>query len=290
MDLSKTISYNSLTVNGSLAPVAGGAGMSGYAVEQVDVTPVDVTQRLDKRALQDGLDAQDVFLGGRHITAIIAVFGSTHGDFWDKAQDLLAAFSPTLAYAADSANLGYLALDFYQPTADIVTWPTSAYPSGIPLRYYCRPMSPPSYVMRRDEQGGAAALGLAKRFSLSLLARDPRKYVQTAETATIGTSTTTQTNLGDYPTPATFTITAGAFTGAMAFTVAGNAFTINVDSTTATYTIDTVAGTIRKSGVLNMSLLTAGSLRFDLPVGASTAVRGSVVGATVSMTYRHAFT
>jgi hypothetical protein len=85
MDLSKTISFNSLTINGSLAPVAGGAAMSGYRVDELNVSSVDVAQKLDKRAIADGLDAQDIYLGGRHINGIVSVFGSTLGDFWDKA-------------------------------------------------------------------------------------------------------------------------------------------------------------------------------------------------------------
>ncbi len=259
MDLSKPISYNSLTVNGLLSTIAGGAAMSGYRVDEMNVSSVDVAQRLDKRAVTDGIDAQDIYLGGRHINGIVSVFGSTTGDFWDKAQDLLSAFSPTLAYSADSANLGFLPFDFYQPTADIVTWPLSAYPSGIPLRYYCRPFAPPSFDIDRDNTGGVATKGLAKRFRISLLARSPNKVVQDEKTVSHGLTTTavhpTGTYRGDYPSAGTVTIVSTTTTGTLQYTIAGSTLSLRIDTAPATYVLDLVAKTLKRNGTLAMDLI-----------------------------------
>lgn len=289
MDLTLPITYNGLTVNGSLAPSGGGAAMSGYVVEEADITPVDVTQRMDKRALQDGMDAQDVYLGGRRVSMIVTAYGSTRGDFWDKAQDLLAAFSPTVAYNADTANAGFLALDFTQPTADIATWPTSAYPSGIPLRLYCRPTAVPAYSMRRDDQGGAAAAGLAKPFRVSLIARDPRKYTQAQQSVTIGTSNVTATNNGDYPTYPTLTLIAGATTGSTSVTIGANTLTVWIDTASATYVLDTAAQTLKRNGVLHMELLATGNVYQPLSAGATVCVRTALTGLTATLAYRDAF-
>lgn len=231
MDLAKPISYNSLTINGALTPVGGGVAMSGYRVDEINVSTVEVAQRLDKRAVADGLDAQDIYLGGRHISAIVSVFGSTLGDFWDKTQDLLAAFSPTIAYSANSGALGFLPLDFYQPTADIATWPTSAYPSGIPLRYFCRPSSLPAFDVERNDSGGSASKGLSKRFRLSLISRQPWKVAQSFTTSTL---TDTWTTRGDSPAYPYVYISATSVTGTWVGTMNGSAWTVNVDGSRLT--------------------------------------------------------
>lgn len=229
-DLSLPITYNSLSIN-TVARTAGGAPMSGYLVDEFDYSRIDVSQKLDKKAIADGLDAQDLYLGGRHISMIVSVYGSTKGDFWDKAQDLLTAFSPTLAYSALSQALGFLPLDFYQPTADIVTWPLSAYPNGLPLRFYARPFATPAYVARRDEQGGLSGKGISKQFRISLLARDPRKVAQAISSTS---STSTLTMKGDYPAIGYVSITASTATGTWVGTLNGSSWTVNVDGSKIT--------------------------------------------------------
>jgi hypothetical protein len=238
MRFDRPISYNGWTA--SLTRPAGGGPASGYLFDSVQPSKVDAVGYLDKRAIQDGLDANDIYLGGREFAAIVFAYGSTWGDFWDKTQDLLAAFSPTLALAADTANAGFLAFDFIQPTADIATWPTSTYPYGIPMRYYLRPSSPPLFVLKRDEVGGDETQGLAHRFDLNLLARDPRKYLQSETSYTITTSTQTGTYRGDYPSKpiVTFSVTA---TGHSAFTltVNGVANVLNLSSVSSgSFTLD----------------------------------------------------
>lgn len=199
--------------------------MSGYLVDSIDPWSIEVAQTFEKRALRDGADASDVFLGKRSVRLVVSAYGSTKGDFWDKAQDLLAAFSPTLALNADTAQLGFLPFDFFQPTADISTWPTSTYPNGIPLRMYLRPVSIAGQVMDRDTDGGIASLGLAKKFTIGLVARDPLKV------AINGTSSTASsyTNKGDTPVYPFIYIAATTATGTWTGTLNGASWTVNVD-------------------------------------------------------------
>lgn len=238
MRFDRPISFNGWTA--SLARAAGGRPSSGYVVDSIEPSRVGAVGYIDKRAIQDGLDANDIYLGGRDLGVVVTAYGSTWGDFWDKTQDLLAAFSPTLAYAADSANAGFLAFDFIQPTADTASWPTATYAYGIPLRYYLRPVGPPAYTLRRDEVGGDETQGLSHRFDISLIAKDPRKYAQTETSYTITTSTQTGTYRGDYPTKPiiTFAVTA---TGSSAFTltVNGIANVINLSAVSSgNFTLD----------------------------------------------------
>lgn len=324
MDLSKTISYTYISSGTSTATLqlntrtetAGGIPASGYLVDQVNVSDIEVAAYAEKRALQDGVDASDVYLGRRRIAMIVSVYGSTRGDFWDKTQDLLAAFSPTIAYTADSANLGFLPLDFYQPTADIVTWPTSAYPNGIPLRYYARPSLIPTYEINRDTDGGTAGIGLTKKFRVSLVCRDPRKYAQTETTS----QTTTLTNNGDYPTIPRFVyISATSATGTWIGTLNGASWTVNVDGSrftaaqAATYNrwaLDPAGGILygpTTTGltdgnryfpggdsnftniVKRMDRLQSGSTFPDIAPGANTLTVGGTLAPTTHTAWRDAF-
>lgn len=287
MDLTKPIIFNALTLNGALSPVAG-APLSGYTVDQVEAAPVDVRAYTAPRALKDGLDASNVYLGGRRFSAIISVYGSTKGDFWDKAQDVLSAFSPTLAYTADSAALGYLAWDFYQPTADTTNWPTATYPNGIPLRYYLRSTSLPQYVIRRDEDGGLAGGGLSKQFRVTMEAKDPRKVNQSETTvAPSGSPPQTATNKGDYPAWLTvgFTVASQTAGDTIVVTVGSNTLSVSTASSTASavFVLDGARGTLTMNGSLSMGNLISGSLdNLLLQPGAQSVSIARVATASVS--------
>lgn len=224
MNFTKPITYNSLSIN-AIGFLPTGQPSSGYLLDSFEPSNVEVAAYFEKRALRDGADASDVFFGKRRINAIVTVFGSTLGDFWDKTQDLLAAFSPTLALNANSAQLGFIPFDFYQPTADIVTWPLSAYPDGIPLRYYLRPSAPPAYVARRDSSGGVAANGMSNQYSIPLVARDPIKVSISGASST----GTTYTNNGDTPTYPFIYISATTSTGTWTGDINGAFWTVNVN-------------------------------------------------------------
>jgi hypothetical protein len=284
VDLSADIVYNGLTI-APPTPTGGGGPMSGYSIDELQQSNVDVVAFMEQRAVHDGLDSSDVFLGRRLITAIVTVYGSTKGDFWDKAQDLLAAFSPTLAYNADTANNGFLPFKFYQPTADISTWPLSSFPNGIPMQYYLRPFDTPTYLTRRSTSGGESGKGLSEKFSVTLVAQDPRKYSQALVTSGA-------TNLGDYPTYPTFTITTTtATTGTVTFTIGSNTLSVSINASSSTYVIDCDKQTIYKNGSLAMSLDAGQGLwypRFDPGVN-SLVVGGTSAGLTVARSFRHAW-
>lgn len=291
MRFDRPITYNGWTA--SLTRASGGRPSSGYVVDSVEPSRVSAVGYIDKRAIQDGLDANDIYLGGRDVGVVVTAYGSTWGDFWDKTQDLLAAFSPTLAYAADSANAGFLAFDFIQPTELTASWPTVDYPYGIPMRYYLRPVSPPSFTLRRDEVGGDETQGLSHRFDISLVARDPRKYHIFEASYTITTSTQTGTYRGDYPTKpiVTFSVTA---TGSSAFTVTVNGISnvINLSTVSnATFTLDYGKKTlVDNAGDNRASLLSSVGGWPDVGPAAPTWVMSGSTGiATPVFKYREAW-
>ena len=241
MNLGASVTYNGLSLN-TVTTQSGGLPMSGYAVEKFQPLPPPPTEYLEKRALTDGLDAGDVFLGGRTFMLIVTAYGTSAGDFWDKAQDLITGFTPTIAYTADSTNRGFLAFDFTQPTADTATWSAASFPDGIPMRYYVRPEASPTFLIERDKDGGSSTNPMAKTFDIRLLARDPRKYYQTLQSTSLSVagSTSTITYRGDYPSPAILTFSLSA-TGHSAFTIVvdGISNVINLSSvSTGDFTLD----------------------------------------------------
>jgi hypothetical protein len=295
MDISGTITYNGWTATTPVA-VAGGGPRDGVIIERADISPVEVAQYLDKRAASDGLDVADVYLGGRRMTISAAVLGSTTGRLWDNLDDLLAAFNPVLAYNADSARFGFVALDYYRPTADISTWPTSTYPSGIPLRLYARPLQPPRWDVRRIQATGRSSLGAAIRVQIELLAKDPRQYLQTQQSLSMSTSTATATYRGNYPSfpIITFALTASGSTAATKFNIGSEYVPIIMSNyTTGTYTIDFETRRVNDSaGSADLSGLdTSDTISFpEIQSGSTYFISGATTGlGAVTLAYTEAW-
>lgn len=228
MDLASPISYNGLTISAP-STSAGGRPASGYRIEQINISPVNVAEYLEKAALRDGMDAGDVFSAARTISISAAVEGSTPGDLWDNVQAWLAAFNPVLALAADTSANGFIPFDFYQPTISQSSWSSA----GIPMRLYARPTASPTYVVERNAQGARnPGKGGAIRVGASLICVDPRKYLQTSLAIVMLSATTAAaTHLGDYPTFPTVAISTTSATagGASNFTIVIDSSSVVLD-------------------------------------------------------------
>lgn len=194
MDLSAPVAYNGITFQpASAAPT--GAPRSGYEIKNIDYTRVQTDAYYDPRALTDGLDTGDVFLRGRFIEIDAAVYGTSEGHVWDQTQALLAAFSPTLAYAEDPDNFGLLPFTFRQPTIDTATW-TAGY---IPLQFNARPLEPPTFNVNNMRTNGSGGRGFTLPVNARLIAPSPMKVHQSEITQTLTTSAQVFTYRGDYP-------------------------------------------------------------------------------------------
>lgn len=285
MNLNGEISYNGWT--NSLVRSAGGGAMDGYIVENVRASNVDATAYLEKKALQDGLDAFDVFLGARRLDVDIAVYGSSRGAFWDNADALIAAFSPVLAFDADTANSGFLPFNFEQPTANTSDWTSGL----IPLRYYVRPLAPPTFDIRRDAAGGTDAKGMSGVYRASLIAKDPRKYLQTEISVTMLSTSQTAVYRGNYQTWPTITYTlAGSGHSALTFTIKGRSIVIDMSAqTSGTFTVDFSLRTLVKSP---STKLTGSATWATLDVGPETTTYSRSNDTNLSsgvLTYREAW-
>lgn len=117
----------------------------------------------------DGLEAYDV----RKVAKIWRIEGTLRAPnlakFYDKCELLAKTFDAAKVSHENPATEGFLPYDFSVPTTD-----TTTYPSGyIPCRYYVRSRASVS-PLNTEYQGYSAF------FTLQLLCRDPRRYLQTA--------------------------------------------------------------------------------------------------------------
>lgn len=216
-DLAQSITYRGLDLNAAAIASSGGP-ITGSKVESFTWPPVAGVGYTEKRTQGDGLDASDVFLGGRQFALRGTLYGATRAATFDAWRNLAAVLAPSLAFDDDPDNFGFLPLAFSMPTDD-----TDNFPSGtIDVFINVRPTGTPDFgTISRDASGGDTAFALP--WSVVFQARDPRVYVATAVEIDISGSSGasgTFTNRGTYPTPLTIVLVSAA-SSPQAFTYIG---------------------------------------------------------------------
>lgn len=214
----RTLELNSATLT---PPAYIGGGIEGIQVEQANLSDVDVVQYVEKRALADGMDSGDLFLGARRLQLQGSIYGLSRGKFYDFIRDLRRAFSPKAAELEGSD--GFLPYTFSVPTDDIDNYPTRV----IPLKLYVAPRSL-TIVTNRDRQGGKAASGLSVPWQATLVGKDPLIYAVTPKTNTTPGFATNWTNLGDFPGIPSLTLVVGSAAGTVTVTIGTGTLTITV--------------------------------------------------------------
>ncbi len=315
MDLSAPISYNGLTLQPATA-VPGGAARSGWEINDIDFSTVDVTGYTDAKALQDGLDAADVYQKSRTVTIQAEVLGASKGEVWDYVQEFLDAFNPRIAYDSDTASKGFLPLAFRQPTIDTATW-TAGY---IDMEMLLRPAAPPRYSANRLKTADGGR-GFSVPVSAQMLASDPRKYVIASSTYTykgrspgaptisydytqtvaLSTATAALTYRGTYPVSPLISVsistaTATAFTitftkgSAQSFVVSINAATLSAAVVPVTYVLNLADRTlvVASTGEDRSDAINATSTFGEVSAGWS-AYTSSAAAVTATLYWREAF-
>lgn len=202
MDLTRDIIYRGYKLNdenivANIVQGQGvGQGITGCVLDTADSTDADVVQFLEKRSLQDGMDAGDVFLGARRIRLAGTLYGLNRNLLYDGLRSLRAALSPTLAQSDQPADKGFQPLYFSEPTnnqdATVVTGSggkTLGWPAGaIDLRLLAVPRQFSS-IVQRDQVGGEDNDALAIPWQATLLCRDPRIMSELPQDHTLTNST-----------------------------------------------------------------------------------------------------
>lgn len=215
MDLTRAIVYGGFPLNQvDVTPATDttpGPLLSGCKVQKVSYGQVEVVGYTEKRALDEGLDASDVFTGRRMVTLEGTLYGVTRGDLFDRKRALQAACHPTLAEALDPENKGFNPLTFSELTNDLDNWPDGVIPMQMRLRATSGVVTAISANSSGDESEAASI-----PWQVSFMAKDPRVYARertvVAINSTAGTGSFTLTNRGTFPAPLNILLSIGSNT------------------------------------------------------------------------------
>ncbi len=253
----------------------GSSPVSGYMIEQVDFSGVGVTAFMEDTPLVDGVDSYDPYLGARQISIVMSVYGSTYADFWDKVNALNFAFqaqpraADTGTYPALAAD-GMRKLSFSQPGA------TGTYS----LYMMVRPLALPRFTLDASSAAGVAERGYSQKVQISLLAEDPYKYFETAQTfSRTGTGSISVVNTGN-------TVAWPVVTWNLTSSTAVSA-TLGSDTVSHSASASTITDTFKTASSTSNSTLT-GYEFFSIPPGTSSVSVVGQSGQTISITIREA--
>ena len=266
MDITEDVTYRGLLLTGADHGPGGNHPIEGIRTTRVRFGDVSVHGYTEKKSLDDGFDASDVFLGTRVVNIRGELFARDKAGLFDMLDLLRLKFTPTDAYNESPEQRGYLPLGFSQPTGLTVYWPTGF----IERVLYCRPSMQPEHDLEFSALGEQDEDGYVVPFTLQLEAKDPRFYNPLPVTEYIVGTVMTQgsgniTNRGNYPAPlnmllhtlaaqedeATFTFV--GYGSNMTVTIPGGAEdrTIRVDSINKVCTL-----TVGEVETLRMDLIT----------------------------------
>lgn len=207
-----------------------GKGIVGSVVDSWDFSDVDIIQFLEKRSLQDGMDAGDVFQGSRRLRMAGTLYAKDRALLYDAYWDFRATMNPVLAQRESPADKGYLPLYFATPTNRIEDYPDLT----IPLRVLALPRAH-QIVWQRDQQGGKPGDALAIPWQATFLMKDPLIYAQDPQDISLaagGTIAGTFVNRGKYISYLNFLVTVTATAGSLVVNVGGATFTVTIPAST----------------------------------------------------------
>lgn len=261
MDLSRPVTYRGLTLNTPAGGPGGNNPISGIRLTRAQYSDVSVHGYVEKRSLDDGFDASDVFIGMRDIVLQGEVFGVSKAALFDTLDVVRLKFTPTDAYRESPYQQGYLPLGFDVPTLHTTYWPSGFIPRVI----YARPSMQPSYALIRQALMGRSNDGYVVPFDARLQAKDPRFYLYDAiEVFCSGTGQTgTLINRGNYPAPLNFVLQrSAAETAAATYTFVGMGTNMVVTIPAGTQTRTLRVDSIKK--VVTLTVNNVETLRMDL--------------------------
>lgn len=259
MDLTRTIGYRGFALN-SIQFDAVSRDMVGCEVRSVEYGSVLGVGYEEKRAMADGTDVADLYLGKRLISMSGTIYGRTRAEAYRLYNQLADVMTPTDAYEENASQRGYLPLDFYMPTDD-----TTYFPSGLAhVMIFARPMASLSARFDSDVHGGDDNKALAIPWTAQLDARVPHivNYDYTTQGLTGVGGEFSLRNRGNRPATVEMRLVVppnwnGGGTGWVSLRVAGDTFAINVPHSTGqqVFMYDTHAKVLTLNGALRMDLL-----------------------------------
>lgn len=287
MDLTRTIGYRGFALN-TIQFDAVSRDMVGCEVRSVEYGNVPGIGYEEKRAMADGTDVADLYLGKRLISMSGTIYGRTRAEAYRLYSQLAEVMTPTDAYESNPSQRGYLPLDFYFPTDD-----TTNFPSGlVHAMIFARPMASLSARFDSDRHGGDDNKALAIPWNAQLDARVPWivNYDYTTMALTGTTHWFTMRNRGNRPAAIEMRLVVpdrfnGMNEGSVTVTIGSNTFKIILGSRASRYTVmyDTHAKVITLQGALRMDILqhVRGPWHPHMPAGGNEGIGGHPEVGTV---------
>lgn len=199
MDITRDVTYRGLLLTGADGGPGGNNPIEGIRTTRVRFGDVSVHGYTEKKSLDDGMDASDVFLGTRVVNIRAEVYAADKAGLFDLLDLMRLKFTPTDAYNESPGERGYLPLEFSQATKLTTNWPTGF----IDKVLYCRPSMQPEHDIEFAALGEEDGGGYIVPFTARLEAKDPRFYnpllVEEFISGTSGVGGIR--NKGNYPAP-----------------------------------------------------------------------------------------
>jgi hypothetical protein len=229
VDLNRPVTYRGLDLN-YLQSLQPAQPLVGQVVNEARFMDVEGWGYREKRSLRDGYDVSDVFLGMRTIIIRGTVYAMAKADLHDRVRILRALLTPTLAYAANPNDKGFLPLGFEVPTNDLADWPDGF----IDMVAYARPADQPGFTFVRDTATGKGD-GYSLPYEVRMEMRDPLFYHPVPQQTFINVATYLGTfhHRGNYPAALNMVIRCtGTAERKFTFTGGGSKFVLTVPSET----------------------------------------------------------
>ena len=229
MDLTRPVTYRGLLLTGAEGGPGGAQPIVGIRLSRARFTDVPAVGYTEKRSLDEGLDASDVYLGGRTMQLTGEVFGGSKAALFDRLDQMRDVFTASSAFRAAPGRQGFLPLSFSQPTLL-----TGHHPDGFIERVlFCRPQTQNEHDVVFGAIGGASTQGYVVPFTVALQAKDPLFYAPVDKSVLVtGSGSANFVNRGNVPAPVRVEL--------YMETTAARTFTLDDDRTTLT--IDVPAG------------------------------------------------
>jgi hypothetical protein len=235
----------------------------------------------DANAQRDGMEVYEA----RKVVRTILVRGMIRAPsiaaLYDKTEALAVAFDPALASLNNPSTDGFLPLDFSVPTEDR----TNYLDGFIPSRYYLRALDPP-------DPPDSRYIGTSQRFAMTLMARDPRRYLQSTLTlAGAGTFANTKADYISWPTVTITMAGAGSSTYQVANSTLGRTVWLDLSgrSPSDIVVVDMENQQVTINGTVNNGIVGTSTAWFWVKPGNNTIAVTNGTNATTSTTARPAF-
>ncbi len=267
--------YNGYTLNQHI----GGSKKDIVEVNSVRVQ-TQVQHIREPREYESGLEVYGAFKRGKLLIPQGVIRASTWGALYDRIEEVAAAFDPDAVSRDNPDTYGFLPYDFDVPTADTVNFPTGL----MPCRYYVR-------AEEAFEPPISQYAGLAVPFNLTLLAKDPRRYLQaTSQLTGSGAADNSIATVWSWPTLTMAMTGAGSATFAIANAEAVGTLTLDLSGCVNgdSVAVDMERRTITKNGVETPSLYVSGDF-WHMEPGVNTISITNGTNASPTLTWRSAF-